>query len=154
MIEARRRAYLEAIGLDVWLIRPTAEERGCLAVNAGRGSTLLICPSSADCLTDVAADVARALGGDPVWAWLDPLPEDGGERLESLIAQRLITRVLLLGPAAERSLFQGDAPEIVGSATVSVAPSLDDLASSASARKAFWDLLWRPRQAAKRADSG
>ena len=153
MIEARRRAYLEALGLDVWLTRPTVEERGCLAVNDGRGSTLLVCPSSADCLTDIAADVARALGGDPVWAWLDPPPAEGGERLEHIITHRLITRVLLLGLSAERSLFQGDAPGIVGSATVSVAPSLDDLASSASARKSFWDLLWKPRQAANRADS-
>ena len=153
MIEARRRAYLEAIGLDVWVVRPPAQERGCLTVNGGRGSTLLICPSSADCMTDIAADVARALGGDPVWAWLDPLPEDGGARLENIITHRLITRVLLLGPSAERSLFQGGAPEIVGSATVSVAPSLDDLASSASARKSFWDLTWKPGQAVNRPDS-
>lgn len=154
MIEARRRAYLEALGLDVWIGRPSAPEPGCLAVSGGRGSTLLVCSSSADCQTDIAADVARALGGDPVWAWLNPLPEESGEPLENIIAHRLITRVLLLGPRAARSLFRGGAPEIVGSATVSVAPALEDLASSASARKSFWDLVWKPRQAANPADSG
>ena len=153
MIEAQRRAYLEALGLDVWVTRPPAREGGSLAVSGGRGSTLLVCAASADCLTDIAADVARALGGDPVWAWLDPRPEEGGERLEHVITQRLITRVLLLGAATERSLFQGSAPAIVGTATVSVAPALDDLAASASVRKSFWQLLSQPRPAARRADS-
>jgi hypothetical protein len=142
MIEVRRRAYLEALGLDVWVARPSAAEHGLIGVGAGTGSTLLISTSVADCTTELAGDLARALGGDPVWAWLEPA---GGEALEAVIGNRLITRVLLLGAEPARSLFRGSIPEIVGSATVTSAPGLDERAVSAGSRQVLWKQLrsWR-----------
>jgi hypothetical protein len=141
MIEARRRAYLEALGYDVWVTRPAAAERGRLGVSGGQGSTLLVCPAIADRDTELAGDLARALGGDPVWAWLDPAADVDGQRLEDIIAGRLITRVVLLGPEPGRCLFRGPAPEIIGSATVSTAPALEELAVSGSARLSLWRQL-------------
>jgi DNA polymerase III psi subunit len=141
MIEARRRAYLDALGFDVWVARPPAAERGLIGVGAGSGSTLLICPSVADCDTDLAGDLARALGGDPVWAWLDPAGGEAGEVLENAVDNRLITRVLLFGPEPARSLFRGPIPDIVGSATITAAPGMNELAVSAESRQALWKQL-------------
>jgi len=141
MIEARRRAYLHALGFDVWLARTPAAEHGLLGVGDGRGSTLLICQSAADQETELAADLSRALGGEPVWAWLDPGADDDSQALEDIIDSRLITRVLLFGPEPGRNLFRGTVPQIIGSATVSVAPAMDQLAVSAPARKALWRQL-------------
>lgn len=141
MIEARRRAYLEALGFDVWITRPPAAERGRVGVGAGEGSALLVCPSVDDCNMEIAGDLARALGGDPVWAWLDPAAETDGQFLEDIVADRLITRVLLFGPEPGRSLFKGPVPARIGSAVVGVAPALEELAAEGSARKALWRQL-------------
>jgi hypothetical protein len=141
MIEARRRAYLEALGFDVWIARPPAPEPGRLGVGTGRGSTLLICRSAADCTAELASDLARALGGDPLWSWLDPAAGDEAEFLADIVASRLITRVLLFGSAAARSLFQGPPPAMLGSAEIVEAPGLEELAISASARKTLWRRL-------------
>ena len=141
MIEARRRAYLEALGFDVWIARPPAPEPGRLGVSAGRGSTLLICRCAADCTAALASDLARALGGDPVWSWLDPAADDETEFLADIVSSRLITRVLLVGRDAARSLFQGAPPAMLGSAEIVEVPGLEELAISASARKALWRRL-------------
>jgi hypothetical protein len=141
MIEARRRAYLEALGVDVWITRQPAGERGPMGVGKGRGSTLLICPAAADSSTELARDLARALGGDPVWAWLDPDPGEDCQDLEDVVADRLITRVFLFGPEPARALFRGAPPEILGSATVSVLPGLDELAVRGTAKQAAWKQL-------------
>jgi hypothetical protein len=141
MIEARRRAYLEALGFDVWLTRPAAAERCRLAVSGGRGSTLLVCPAPADSETELARDVARMLGGDPVWAWLEASADAAGQPLEEIIAGRLITRVVLFGPEPGRGLFRGPAPEIIGTAMILTAPPLEELAVSGSARRALWRQL-------------
>jgi hypothetical protein len=141
MIEARRRAYLEALGFDVWIARPPAPEPGRLGVGTGRGSTLLICRSAADCTAELASDLARALGGDPLWSWLDPAAGDEAEFLADIVASRLITRVLLFGRAAARSLFQGPPSAMLGSVEIVEAPGLEELVISASARKTLWRRL-------------
>jgi hypothetical protein len=145
MIEARRRAYLEALGFDVWVTRPAAAERSRLGVSGGQGSTLLVCPAIADSDTELARDLARALGGDPVWAWLDPPADADGQQLEEIIAGRLLTRVVVFGPEPLRCLFRGPAPETIGSATVLSAPALEELAASGSARLALWRKLRHQR---------
>ena len=43
MIESQRRAYLDAMGLDVWSIKPPQPEFDRLIFQPGEGSTLLIC---------------------------------------------------------------------------------------------------------------
>ena len=149
-MEARRRAYLEAMGFDVWITRPPAAERGRIGVGAGEGSALLVCPSADDCNSEIAGDLARALGGDPLWAWLDPAAETEGKFLGDIVADGLITRVLLFGPEPGRSLFKGPVPALIGSAAVAVAPALEELAASGSARQALWRLLRKGQTAMPR----
>lgn len=147
MIEAQRRAYLEALGLDVWIARSVATEGAALGASAGQGSTLLICSSLADCETAIAGDIARALGDDPVWAWLELAADAAIQRLEDLIVDRLITRAVVFGRVPARALFRGEVPGIVGSATLSVAPPLEELAASGDARRDFWRQLRALRNA-------
>ena len=147
MIEERRRAYLQALGLDVWLPRPPGPEPGCVGVGSGRGSTLLLCLSADHCRTDLAKDVARALGGDPVWAWLDPAVDEEARILREVVAERLITRILVFGPETARRAFAGDVPEILDSATTVVLPSVQELAASGAARQALWSRLRTPQTA-------
>jgi len=141
MIEARRRAYLEALGFEVWVTRRPAAEAGRIVVGAGQGSTLLVCPSAAECRTELAADLVRALGGDPVWAWLGLDADESGQVLEEVVAARLITRVFLFGQDPARSLFHGSPPEILGSARLTVLPGLQELAVSGTARRDSWKQL-------------
>jgi hypothetical protein len=141
MIEARRRAYLEALGLDVWIARSPAAEGAWLGAGPGQGSTLLICASVVDSETEIAGDIARAIADDPVWAWLEPSTDADIQRLEDLIGNRLITRVLLFGSVPARALFPGEVPQVVGSATLSIAPALEELAASGIVRRDFWHQL-------------
>jgi len=141
MIEARRRAYLEALGFDVWLARPPAPEPGLLTVGPGSGSTLLVCDVAEDSTTDLASDLARALGGDPTWAWLAPLEAADGQVLGEVISGRLITRVVLFGAETARHLLGGKTPDIVGSATMAVVTGLQELAVSGSARQSLWQQM-------------
>ena len=141
MTEGQRRAYLEALGFDVWIARPAAPEPGRLGIGGGRGSTLLVFRSAAEHGTELAADLARALGGDPVWSWLDPGADEETERLADIVSNRLITRVLLFGRDTGRCLFQAAPPATIGSAEVLELPGLDELANEALARRALWRLL-------------
>ncbi|MGD8346475.1 MAG: hypothetical protein PVI83_04475, partial [Lysobacterales bacterium] len=72
MNEARRRAYLEAMGFDVWVQKPPPPLENRLVVGPGRGNTLLICATPELSASKLAADIARAVGGEPAWAWPDP----------------------------------------------------------------------------------
>jgi hypothetical protein len=174
--EARRRAYLEALGFDVWVARSAApgggaqpaasfdapleasfdaladHQHGRIQVGSGRGSTLLVCSSAADSASKFAADVVRALGGDPAWAW--PIrdlgrgmgPGAGGDHptLEAAIGARLITRVLVFGDDTVRWLFQGEIPPVVGSATVTPLAGLGEISRHAAAKRALWRCLQDP----------
>jgi hypothetical protein len=141
MIEARRRAYLEALGYDVWVARPPAPEPGRLSVGPGGGSTLLVCDAAGDCGTELARDLVRTVGGEPAWAWFDPEDESGGQGLGDIVSGRLITRILVFGRETAQRLFEGSAPEIVGSATLMVVPDLQELAVSGLARQTLWRQL-------------
>ena len=141
MNEARRRAYLEALGLDVWVQCPDAPSGSLLGANQGRGSTLMVFPRASDMESELVRDLLRAAGGDPACAWLEPDPGGDGETLEELVTSRLITRILLFGGQSARRLFAGAAPEVVGSSRLSVAPDLGTLAGNGTAKKALWGAL-------------
>ncbi len=140
MNELRRRAYLEAMGIDVWLLRPEKPETDRLAIGPGEGSALLICESSELSAGKLAGDICRAIGGSPVWAWPEPEP-DRGVRLSDAVEQHLFTQVLVFGHALGWQLFSGEAPEVLGSSSVRVTSSLHDLATRGSARRELWALL-------------
>jgi len=180
--EARRRAYLEALGFDVWVVRSAApaggaqsaalfdapfeapfdaladNQHGRIQVGSGRGSTLLVCSAAADSASKFAADVVRALGGDPPWAW--PVSGvgsgAGGDHLtlEAAIGARLITRVLVFGDDTVRWLFQGAIPPVVGSATVTPLAGLGEISLHAAAKRALWRCLQDPLRNASPGGNG
>ena len=139
MIEPRKRAYLEAMGFDVWQLRPEPPPPGRLVVGPGEGSMLLVCDSQAACATRFASDLVRALGGDPAWAWPQGEADEVGESLEDAISRRLFTQVIVFGCEAEAWLFQGPGPAVVGSSAVRVEAGLNELAVRGSAKQAFWE---------------
>jgi hypothetical protein len=141
MIEAQRRAYLEAMGIGVWIIKPAAPDADRWVVGPGSGSTLLLCRTAEESGTRLAADIGRSLGGDPVWAWPDP---EGGRECPSLkdtIEQYLFTQVVLFGHALAGQAFKGSVPEVLGSANLQVTADLDELAVDGMARRKLWQCL-------------
>lgn len=145
MNESRRRAYLDAMGLDVWLMKPAEAEQNRLMISRGEGSTLLICNSAGESSTRLAGDIARTLGGDPVWAWPDPDGRQECPTLEQAVSQFLFTRVVLFGSSLEQSLFDAQVQEVLASAGVLVTAGLDELAASGSARQKLWKRILEKR---------
>jgi hypothetical protein len=141
MTEARRRAYLEAMGYDVWVARPPGPGPLRLVLGPGAGGDLLVCASPDESGSKLAADIARALGDDPAWAWPDPDGANGGPTVEEAVADRLFTQLVVFGGELARALFGHEAPDVLGSAAVRVAPALDELAVRGAAKRAFWRLL-------------
>jgi hypothetical protein len=147
--EARRRAYLEALGFDVWVPRLgtpagsliTGCPTGRLQLGPGQGSTLVVCATAEDSATRFAGDLARALGSDPVWAWPDRQATADALALEEAIGVRLITRVIVLGAEPARWLFADTVPAVVGSAAVAIAASVNELGARGAARRALWRSL-------------
>jgi hypothetical protein len=141
MIEAQRRAYLEAMGIGVWVNKPAAPDAARWLVGPGSGSTLLLCRSPEESGTRLAADIGRSLGGNPVWAWPDPDSSQEHPSLEDTIEQYLFTQVVLFGTALAGLAFNGKVPGIVGSAKVQVTADLDELAVDGMARRYLWQCL-------------
>ena len=147
MIEARRRAYLEAMGFDVWVARPPPPQRGQILLGPNPASTLLICAAPADGATKLAGDLVRALGGQASWAWPDSGGGEGVELAEA-IERHLITRDVLFVAGPARWLFPTDVPEVLGTAAVNVAPGLDELTVRGRAKQSLWRILRDPLQPA------
>ena len=145
MIEARRRAYLQALGFDVWVARPPPPQRGRILLGPDPAGTLLVCAAPAESATKIAGDLLRAMGGRASWAWPDT---GGGEGIElaEAIAGHLVTRVVVFGSEPARWLFPAEIPEVLGSAAVTVAPGLDELAVRGRAKQSLWRALRDPLQ--------
>ncbi len=141
MTEAQRRAYLEAMGIGVWINKPAVPDTDRWVVGPGSGSTLLLCRSAQESGTRLAADIGRSLGGNPVWAWPDPEGRQEYPSLKDTIAQYLFTRVLLFGHALAGQAFKISVPEVLGSASVQVTADLDELAVDGTARRKLWQCL-------------
>jgi DNA polymerase III psi subunit len=140
MDEARRRAYLEALGHDVWLARPEPSDALRLRIQPGGGDALLVCDEAPVPGDPLADDIARALNGKAVWAWPDPGGTDGIP-LEDAIGQHLFTRVVLFGSVLASRLFESDTPLVIGSARIVPASGFAELAASGEARRTFWKQL-------------
>lgn len=148
MIDARRQAYLEAMGVDVWVAKPPRPERDRLLLGGGEGSTLLVCSSAPDSTSLLAGDIARALGNDPVWSWPDVQGDPAGVRARDAVEQRLFTQLIVFGTALSERLLGDDVPGVLGSAAVHVCPGLDEVAVRGTAKKHLWQLLLRCRDSA------
>jgi hypothetical protein len=141
MIDPRKQAYLEAMGFDVWVVRSSPATRDRLALAPGQGSTLLVCARAGDRETDLAADIARAVGDDPTWGWPDPTGLPDAPTLEQAIENGLITRVVVFGRETARQLLGADVPAVLKSSKVAVVADLDELATHGTAKQALWKLL-------------
>lgn len=138
MNEAQRQSYLEAMDITVWVARPPVVRRDRLCIGPGSGSTLLICEAAGEKATPVAVDICRYLGKSPVWAWPDPDGSPEHPTLNEAIDRFLYTRVLVLGQKLAAQICKGQVPEILGSASIGVVPSLEELGLSPRARKMLW----------------
>ncbi len=144
MIETQRRAYLEAMGIGVWINRFAAHDAGRWVVGPGSGTTLLLCRTALESGTRLAADIGRSLGGDPVWAWPDPEERQEYPSLKDTIEQYLFSQVLLFGHALAGQAFKGSVPEVLACASVQVTAGLDELAVDGMARRKLWQVLTGP----------
>jgi DNA polymerase III psi subunit len=141
MIEAQRRAYLEAMDISVWLQKPAAADRSRLIIGPGSSGTLLVCGQAEDSASLLAGDICRFLGDNPVWAWPDTEGSSESLALENAIDEFLFTRVLLFGQSLASGLFSGLIEKVLGSASIMLVPELDDLKVSAGARRDLWRQL-------------
>jgi len=141
VIESQRRAYLDAMGFDLWSTKPPEPEFDRLLFQPGEGSTLLICDAPEATATRIAGDIVRALAGGVVWAWPDPEGSPQNPTLEQAVGQYLFTRVVLFGSGLARQVFRGDAPLVMGSASITVSDGLDELAVRGNAKQIFWKQL-------------
>lgn len=141
MMETRRRAYLEAMGLDVWEMKPAAPLADRLVLQPGEGDTLLLCREPEESAQRIAGDISRTLGQEVVWAWPDPEGKEENATLDQAIGQFLFTRVVIFGESLARHVCQGKTPQVIGSARVLVTREVDELAVSGNAKQSFWQLL-------------
>lgn len=141
-----QRAYLDAMGIPVWMARrgerpeqSRGSEAALLQLGPGNGPVLLLCDSVDGPAAPLATDVARTIGSGPVWGW--PSTADAGMPAAEAVAEGLFTHVLVLGEKAGKSLFGGRVPDQLGAAVVLELGSLEELAASAAARRALWKAL-------------
>ncbi len=138
MIELRRRAYLDALGIDVWLSKPVEADRNRLLFSPGQGDTLLVCSSAESSITRLASDITRTLGGEVIWAWPDPEGRQESPTIAEAVDQFTFTRVVIFGSDLGRAICSNDPPEFGASTRTLTAPDLNELAERGTARRLFW----------------
>ena len=151
MVDARQQAYLDAMGIDVWLLRlkpmtqtqvietaPAIDSPG-LKLGPGSGGVLLLCAVDVDSASRLASDIARTLGNNPVWAW----PHSGETSLPEAIEDHLFTTVAIFGNELASQFFSGDLPASLKSANVVLLPSMQDILNNADARHKLWNTICR-----------
>ena len=113
--------------------------RAGVVIGPGQGSCLYLCSAEDDQSAPLASDLARVLGNPPVWGKV--ARGDGGQPLELLIAERLLSQVVIFGEAAAQLVFGGAAPATCGPARVTVVDDLRRLGNDAGARRSCWSAL-------------
>ncbi|MEE4173225.1 MAG: hypothetical protein V2I57_03150 [Xanthomonadales bacterium] len=113
-----------------------ADARATVSLGAGQGSCLFLAGAETDEASPLASDLARVLAEPPVWSRL--ADDDGAQRLEAIIAERLFTHVVVFGAAEAQLVFGESIPETCGPARVTVVDDFARLAKDAGARKSCW----------------
>jgi len=148
MIETRRQAYLDALGIPVWSLReaaasetPHVDSNCALKLGPGSGGILLICATDTDSASKLANDISRALGKVPVWSW----PDDGEDAVKPIVAvdENLFTTVAVFGTELAKRFFGSELPVNLNSASLVLLPSMRDLETRADARRSLWTDLCR-----------
>lgn len=150
-MDALRLRYLHAMRIPVWLSRTTQSPEPVpspgLHVGPGSAAVLLVCEEAAHSATALGADLARAVGGAPAWAW----PEEGaGEQLADAVRERLLTGVAVFGADLAQRLFGDRPPTSLGTARVVILPATDELRTDPQARRRCWSLLCEAGLASRR----
>ena len=158
MSDVNQRAYLEAMEIPVWVPREQINRENVdqapvfvspgLKLGPGSGEVLLVCGSVDEPAQHIAADIARSLKVEPVWAWPDA--DAAGSDIGTAISEHLFTTLIVFGKALQQQLFDGSAPESLGSARILVVPGMATLCTSSTARQALWQLICRYRLAGPR----
>jgi len=148
MIDSRQKAYLDAMGIGVWSLRensmpsiPATAEAPRLRLGSGNGGILLVCVADTDSASRLANDISRALGAVPVWAW--PGDDDNTIELASAVDDKLFTTVAIFGHELAARFFGHELPDSVNSARLVLLPSMQDIQSSADARRTLWATFCR-----------
>ncbi|NND43751.1 MAG: hypothetical protein HKN58_00405 [Xanthomonadales bacterium] len=161
-----QRAYLDAMGIPVWLSRepavqpagtetetaPESQPAMALQLGPGSGPVLLLCQSVSEPASALATDIARSLDQSPVWGW--PVAEAEATAVTEVISEGLFTHVIVFGHETIHALFGANAPETVGAACVLRAPSLAALADSPAERKSLWRTLRQNHLAGTHSNAG
>jgi hypothetical protein len=165
MAESQRLQYLEALGVDVWVLRGANEtaaaedsvqaehrvqqsdrlnagaeaqktlSQASYVLGPGTGQTLLLCRRQEEASLQIASDIARCLGEAPIWGWAQ---HDGGTDSQCLlekISDRLITRILVF----DSGLVASDLDDVIRrKAAIIHAASLDELAQNPAQKQLLW----------------
>lgn len=160
-MDARRLAYLDAMGIEVWRPRTAREKalsEGVGTLVLGDGDSDILCvalnPGEAGC--KLANDISEAMRTRPLWSWPpDPSGAGGdGISLAAAVAEKLLTRVLVFGEELAGTLFGNEVPEVIAGARVHVVPSLARLDREREAKRILWNIMREQGMAAKPASGG
>ena len=153
MNPSSQRAYLEALDIPVWIRKELAEKETAsvavgLKIGPGSSQTLLICMGAQDAARRIAADIARCLKSEPVWAWVEP--EQTEPAIGDVVSEHLFTTVLVFGKELAAALFGSKIPETLGSARIITTESLEILEDSPTAKRFLWNQITANHLAARR----
>lgn len=120
---------------------PAAAKAPGLKLGPGGGGILLVCSVDSDSASRLASDIGRAMGSNPVWAW--PFTDANTTQLPNAIEDNLFTTIAIFGDELAGSFFDGDLPASLNAAKIVLLPAMQDIQSSADARKQLWSTLCR-----------
>ena len=150
MMDDRRLAYLEAMGIDVWRPRSARDEGSAASpggalvqLGQGEGDILCIGPTRDASRRKLSVDISRAMRTVPVWSWPAAGPGSGADclSLEAAVTERLLTQILVFGDALAANLFGAVVPHVIGTARVHIVPDLDSLDGDREAKRKLWNLM-------------
>lgn len=150
MASVLQNAYLDAMGIEVWHLRPSLSnpdpepaELNMQRVKLGPGSSgiLLVCAAAEDSSSRLANDIGRALGCVPVWAW--PQTDAPAVQLSDAVDEHLFTNVAIFGKKLASCLFAGKLPANLNSAKLVLLPAMEEIRDQPGVRRSLWSVLCR-----------
>lgn len=149
MMDSRRLAYLDAMGIDVWQPRGANAPAGpdpngpSIVLGPGDGDILCIVHSESESGLKLAAGIGAAMRCQPIWCW--PNGETGQVAepltLEGAVSEKMLTRILVFGEELAEQLLGADRPEVISAARVHVVPDMDSISKDQEAKRMLWRLM-------------
>lgn len=162
MIDQTQLAYLDAMGIEVWV--PRVDEPGKAAAEHGMpiqvfapgpgmdSDILCVVENQSQAALRLAVDIGRAMRSEPIWTWPDYGEADGAKPmpLDDVLHDRMTTQALVFGSALAAQLLGEPPPDCIGAAKIHIVPSLDELAGDRDAKRILWALMREQGIAKKR----